>query len=70
MGNTFRIVIEPDEPGYHAYCPALPGLHVPGDTPEEALRNAAEAAVAYLDSMLEHGERLPGFSARRPERFT
>lgn len=26
-----RIVVEKDDPGYHAYAPSLRGLHMPGD---------------------------------------
>ena len=53
------IVVEPDEDGFHAYCPALKGLHTCGDTEEEAVRNAAAAAMAYLQSLLKHGDPIP-----------
>jgi predicted RNase H-like HicB family nuclease len=53
------IIIEPDESGFHAYCPALKGLHVGGDTKEEALRNAREAAITYLESLIKHGDAIP-----------
>ncbi len=45
---AFDVIIEPDEPGFHAYCPALKGLHVGGDTAEEALQNARDAITAYV----------------------
>ncbi len=51
--------VEPDGDGFHAYCPALPGLHVDGATGKEACKNAAIAAVAYIKSMLKHGEPIP-----------
>lgn len=53
------IVIEPDNGQYYAYCPALDGLHVGGSTEEEALRNAKDAAIAYLKSLLKHGDPIP-----------
>ena len=53
------VVIEPDEGGYHAYTPGLKGLHVDGATEEEALRNAREAIVIYLESLVRHGEPIP-----------
>ncbi len=53
------VVIEPDEGGFHAYCPALKGLHVDGRTKEEALENTAKAFFVYLESLAEHGEPLP-----------
>jgi len=37
-----EMVIEPDENGFHVYCPALKGLHVGGDTEEEAIKNAED----------------------------
>ena len=53
------VVIEPDEGGFHAYCPALKGLHTCGDTEEEALENAKDAAIAYLQSLIKHGDPIP-----------
>jgi predicted RNase H-like HicB family nuclease len=61
------IMIEPDESGFHAYCPALKGLHVDGGTKEEALQNARDAAIAYLESLIKHGEAIPvGVGKRSP----
>ena len=54
-----QIVIERDGDLFHAYCPALVGLHTCGDTEEEALNNATYAAKAYLMSLLKHNEPLP-----------
>ena len=58
---TFKIsvVIEPDEGGFHAYCPALKGLHVNGKTQEEALENTKEAILVYFVSLAKHGDPLP-----------
>jgi len=53
------IVVEPDDGGFHAFCPALKGLHVDGTTEKEALENAREAAVAYLVSLIKHGDPIP-----------
>jgi predicted RNase H-like HicB family nuclease len=54
-----RIFVEKDDPGYHAYAPSLPGLHMPGDTQQEALNNAKEAAALFLKSMIEDGDPIP-----------
>jgi predicted RNase H-like HicB family nuclease len=35
----FTVVIEPDEEGFHAFVPALPGCHTFGVTIEEAHTN-------------------------------
>jgi len=55
----FTVVIEPDEVGYHAYVPALPGCHTFGENIEEALRNIEEAMMLHVESMLADGESLP-----------
>ena len=54
-----QVIIEPDGSEFHAYCPALKGLHTCGDTKEEALRNARDAASAYLRSSIKHGDPIP-----------
>ncbi|OGF53805.1 MAG: hypothetical protein A2Z21_01010 [Candidatus Fraserbacteria bacterium RBG_16_55_9] len=53
------IVVEPDEDEFHAYCPALPGLHVAGATVQEALENAQVAAQLFLECMIEDGDAIP-----------
>ena len=58
---TFRIdiCVEADGDGYYAYCPALEGLHVGGDTLDEATQNAVDAAIAYVRSLMKHGDPIP-----------
>jgi len=56
---SFLIIVEKDSIGYHAYVPALKGIHVPGDTKEEAIKNAQDGIVLYMDSILERGDPLP-----------
>lgn len=53
------VVVEPDGDGFHAFCPALKGLHVSGDTSEEALQNAGDAASVYLESSIKHKDPIP-----------
>ena len=60
----FTVVIEPDEEGYHAFVPALPGCHSLGATLDEARENIAEAIELHIESMLEDGEPVP-FDAHR-----
>lgn len=43
-----RIVIEPDEDVYVAYCPELPGCVTYGKTEEEARSNISDAIELYL----------------------
>jgi len=58
---SFRIevIVEPDEIGFHAYCTALKGLHTYGDTKQEALQNAKDAAIAYLESSIKNRDPIP-----------
>lgn len=58
---TFKVAIcvENDNGGFHAYCPALAGVHVNGATEGEALENAKTAALLYLKSLIKHEEPIP-----------
>ena len=63
-----KVVVEPDADGFHAYCPALKGLHTCGATKQEAERHAKNAVVAYLISLMKHGDPFPkGVVVRRIE---
>ena len=66
---NFTIIIEPDDAGFHAYAPALKGLHVDGTTEKEALQNAATAVLCYLESLSAHGEPLPALERTREKQL-
>ncbi len=55
----FTVVIEPDEGGYHAYVPALPGCHTFADTVDEARANILEAMELHVESLRQDGEPIP-----------
>ena len=57
--SRLEVVVEPNEIAFHAYCPALKGLHTCGDTENEAIQNAKDAATAYLQSLIKHGDPIP-----------
>lgn len=59
MTYDFTIVIEPDEGGYHAFVPALPGCHSHGATLDETKLNITEALELHVESMIEDGEEVP-----------
>jgi predicted RNase H-like HicB family nuclease len=59
IGFQVEVVVEPDDVGFHAYCPALKGLHTYGDTEQEASQNARDAAVAYLRTSIKYGDPIP-----------
>jgi predicted RNase H-like HicB family nuclease len=56
---TIPIIIEPDDDGFYAHSPALPGLMMDGDTKEEALQHARDGAIGLLYSMIKDGEPIP-----------
>ncbi|MXY47070.1 MAG: type II toxin-antitoxin system HicB family antitoxin [Chloroflexi bacterium] len=59
----FLITLENDDDGFIvASCPALPGCHSQGRNRKEAIGNITESIQAYIESMVKHGERVPGYS--------
>jgi predicted RNase H-like HicB family nuclease len=57
----YPIAIEPETPStaYGVVVPDLPGCFSAGDTLEEALAAAEEAAAAWIDAALDAGEAIP-----------
>ena len=58
---AFRVVVEPDDDRWFAYCPLLEsrGAATWGYTKEEALQNIHEVLQLVLNSMVRHGEPIP-----------
>lgn len=58
---TFEIVVEeePEDEGYLAYSPTLPGCFSNGRTIEEARRNIRSAVQQHIQSLLAHGQPIP-----------
>ena len=52
---TFKVVVEPDEGGWFAYCPALEaqGAVTQGSTYEDALKNINEVVQIIVDELIE-----------------
>jgi predicted RNase H-like HicB family nuclease len=61
MADRYTIIVrpEPDDLGYFADVPALPGCYSRGDDPEEAVRNAQEAIALALEDLAARGEPIP-----------
>ena len=55
---TFAIVIEkePEDEGYLAYSPSLPGCFSNGRTVEEAKRNMREAITQHVTALVARGD--------------
>jgi predicted RNase H-like HicB family nuclease len=58
---TFKVVVEPDDDRWHAYCPALQqyGAATWGYTREEALKHINEVVQIVIDELQEDGISIP-----------
>ncbi len=58
---TFKVIVEPDEDRWYAYCPILEseGATTWGYTKEEALKNIREVVEMVIESMVEYNEPIP-----------
>ena len=58
---VFKVMVEPDEDRWHAYCPLLEekGGATWGYTREEALKNISEAVEMIIEELIEDGESIP-----------
>ncbi|MCL6478758.1 MAG: type II toxin-antitoxin system HicB family antitoxin [Peptococcaceae bacterium] len=66
MTRRYNVVLEWNEPdednpagGYTVLVPSLPPVVTGGDTREEALLNAREAILCYLEYLLITGQPIP-----------
>lgn len=59
LHHTYRIIIDPDEKGFHGYVPALRGCHTWGATIPETIKHLHEAIELYLESLRDQGEEIP-----------
>ena len=58
---TFRVLIEPDEDRWLAYCPALDhyAAETWGYTKDEARKNIHEVIRMVVEDLLEEGDPIP-----------
>lgn len=58
---TFEVVVEkePEDEGYLAYSPTLPGCFSNGKTIEEAKRNIREAIQQHVTALRDRGVAVP-----------
>jgi predicted RNase H-like HicB family nuclease len=57
---------DPDEGGFWAEVPTLPGCNTQGETYEETLGNAKDAIRGYLQMLIKLGEPIP--TEKQPKR--
>ncbi len=67
----FRVVVEPDEDRWHAYCPVLEdvGGATCGYTREETLKNIREIVKMIVEELIEDEEPIPEASEKEVQRF-
>jgi predicted RNase H-like HicB family nuclease len=58
MTARYTVVVRETEFGYDVHCPALPGCHSQGDSPEEAVENIKDAIETYLRMIAEETKDL------------
>lgn len=58
---SFKVIVEPDEDRWVAYCPALleQGASTWGHTEAEAVENIQEVVQLVVDSLRDHNDPLP-----------
>jgi len=58
---TFKVVVEPDDGRWHAFCPALEryGAATWGETEDEASRHIREVVQMVVDELREDGIAIP-----------
>jgi predicted RNase H-like HicB family nuclease len=56
LAYTLTIEPHPDDGGYLAFFPALPGCHTWGTSCDEAVGNAEEVLIGYLEALQKNGE--------------
>jgi predicted RNase H-like HicB family nuclease len=58
--RTYPLKIEahPEDGGYLAYFPTLPGCQTWGDNYEAAVRNAEEALAVYIETLVANGDPI------------
>jgi len=61
---TLKIKFHQDDAGYLAFYTALPGCHSWGNSYEDAVRNAQEVLIGYLEALQKSGEITSGEQPR------
>lgn len=58
LAYSLSIEFHEDEGGYFASFPALPGCHTWGASYQEAVKNAEEALLGFLEALQKNGEPI------------
>jgi antitoxin HicB len=59
LGLPYSILLVPDEDGWYAEIPELPGCMTCGETKEDALQLIEDAKISWLKVSLANGDSIP-----------
>lgn len=70
--HRYTVLLERENGGYRAYCPALPRCRSYGDTKKEAIQNIKISISYRLETLIDKGKPIPrdGDQALRSESRT
>lgn len=57
--SEYLVIYEHGPTSWGAYCPDLPGLGVAAGSRQEAEKLISEGIELHIESLREHGERVP-----------
>jgi antitoxin HicB len=57
--HCYTVLVEKENGGYRAHCPALPGCRSFGDTKKEAVNNIRFSISYRLESLMAKGKPIP-----------
>jgi len=57
--HSYTVLVEKENGGYRAHCPALPGCRSYGDTKKEAVNNIKLSISYRLETLMAKGKPIP-----------
>jgi antitoxin HicB len=57
--HCYTVLVEKENGGYRAHCPALPGCRSYGDTKKEAVNNIKLSISYRLETLMSKGKSIP-----------
>lgn len=57
--HSYTVLVEKENGGYRAHCPALPGCRSYGDTQKEAVNNIKVSISCRLENLMAKGKPIP-----------
>lgn len=57
--HSYTVLLEKEDGGYRAHCPALPGCRSHGETKKEAVNNIKLSISYRLETLMAKGKPIP-----------